>query len=372
MDFPSPAPFVNTRYQIRGGLDTPGVAAANAQEAAESEYCDSGFRKDLGGGVRSEDSSFSFFPRIDTPPSAKNGSRQYTPSPKRDGWSKAAFDVAGAVVGKVWQFTTAPFRGFIAGGGTAYTESAHPMTPAQENFWREDYASQDRTSTPIPGQFPEEDFIPNYMDDLTSGNDREANERPSKRRQVSGSKPLTANGDLEKNWIMVQDEDEFGNATHQPQRAKLTVINNRASLNPRVTTRPTSRASNISMHRSMAPRYSTASLSHAGSPNLTSRTSASFASPRSSPGGSRIPIPSYQSVSPSKIPRMSLGVRPESPAAKDVSRFAARRKMEEREFDEATRKFNKQLRDMIKEGKEALGTRVEVVDSEEEGFEDAY
>lgn len=379
IDMTSPAPFVNTRYHLKGGLDTPGAAAANAREAAESEYHESGFRKDLGGGMTADEQlNFSFFPRIDAPLSASSGLAGYIPSPKREGWSKAAFEVAGAVVGKVWQFTTAPFRGFIAGGGTAYTPTARPMTPTQENLWREDYANQDRNSTPIPGQFPKEDFIPNYIDNPTPRDERGTPQRPAKRRQISGNHQNESIGDLEKNWIMVQHGDEYTSLSSKESRPKLKAAANiKPSLNRRLTGQPVSRASHTSMRRSAVPRCSNTGVSHAGSPGLTSRSGASFASPRS-PGGSRIPILSYQpsySLSPSKLPRPSRGgdgSRPESPAAVDVSRFAARRKMEEKEFDEATRKLNKQLRDMIKEGKEALGSKVEIVDSEEEDFEDGY
>lgn len=51
----------------------------------------------------------------------------------------------------------------------------------------------------------------------------------------------------------------------------------------------------------------------------------------------------------------------------------AERKREERQADASIRRLNEQLKAMIKEGKEALGTKVEVldeldVDMEDEGY----
>jgi hypothetical protein len=60
------------------------------------------------------------------------------------------------------------------------------------------------------------------------------------------------------------------------------------------------------------------------------------------------------------------------PASIEVQRWAAKRRQEEKDADEAMRKLNSQLKAMIREGKEALGTRVEVEldDAEELSMED--
>jgi len=56
----------------------------------------------------------------------------------------------------------------------------------------------------------------------------------------------------------------------------------------------------------------------------------------------------------------SLNKTMESPAAKEAQRWVAQKKKEEREADESMRRLERQLKAMIREGKEALGTRVEV------------
>jgi hypothetical protein len=50
----------------------------------------------------------------------------------------------------------------------------------------------------------------------------------------------------------------------------------------------------------------------------------------------------------------------DSPAAKEAARWAALKKKEEREADQSIRRLDAQLKAMIREGKEALGTKIEV------------
>ncbi|KAH9217159.1 hypothetical protein DL95DRAFT_387009, partial [Leptodontidium sp. 2 PMI_412] len=50
----------------------------------------------------------------------------------------------------------------------------------------------------------------------------------------------------------------------------------------------------------------------------------------------------------------------ESPAAKEAKRWATLKRKEEREADESIRRLDAQLKAMIREGKEALGTKIEV------------
>jgi hypothetical protein len=57
-------------------------------------------------------------------------------------------------------------------------------------------------------------------------------------------------------------------------------------------------------------------------------------------------------------------------ASPDVQRFEKKIRRKERKEDESIQRLNKQLQDMIKEGKEALGTTIEIEDdpNEDEGY----
>lgn len=65
---------------------------------------------------------------------------------------------------------------------------------------------------------------------------------------------------------------------------------------------------------------------------------------------------SIASVATSRVNEIDASPRLDAEARK----LAARRQMEERDNDERMSAFNKQLQDMIRQGREALGTTIEV------------
>ncbi|KAI9742922.1 MAG: hypothetical protein M1818_003651 [Claussenomyces sp. TS43310] len=378
MDPGSPMPLVNTRYALAGGLDTPTAVVATADEAADSVYSDIRYRRDMVVGGDGEH-NLSYFPRIERPFSAQ--SQMPDSTRQSDGWSKTALEVVGGVVGKVWEFCKAgAFRGFVAGGGTGYNKDARPFR-VEKNFWEDEDSCRMGESTLLPGRFPDDDFIPDYMDNPTP--DRTP-QRPAKRRQLTNP-----DGELSTNWIMVSNVTNTASSTSTPTSTSTPPRFGKptppahynaataSSTNRRQTTNlPASRpASRAGVRRPLLSSHRASAVSHAGSPNLHSTRPASFASPRS-PGGSKIPIPSspakYRSNSPTKMNNGGAAVGTSgSPAAAEAQRWAAKKKREEREAEESIQRFNKQLRDMIREGKEALGSRVVVedeADMEDEEF----
>jgi hypothetical protein len=72
--------------------------------------------------------------------------------------------------------------------------------------------------------------------------------------------------------------------------------------------------------------------------------------------------PSTSYSTPTKSPVRSSTKLRESPGAVDAQRYAAKVRRRELEEDASIRRLNKQLKAMIKEGKEALGTRIEIED----------
>jgi hypothetical protein len=355
-DTGSPMPFVNTRYTLAGGMDTPTLKTAQDYDVGGSVYSDIGYRRELSGddkvkGLFGEQSSYESFPfeldrESDGRPSLgrKNSGRE--------AWTKTALEVVGGVVGKVWEFCkTSAFRGFHAGGGAKYTVNNTSPThftvdiSERDSFWESERVTTtwgfEKESTPLPGQFPEEEFIADYMDRATPEN---TPPRPAKRRQVSHHNE----DEIAKNWVVVPPNTTPSKP--QPKSPARYSLPTASSANRRsVAGRPASRAGAIGMgaRRSMVPR-----VSHAGSPALHTNHGASFASPRS-PGASKIPRASPIRGTPSSV-------KADSAAAKEAQRWAAQRKKEEREADESIRRLDAQLKAMIREGKEALGTKIEV------------
>ncbi|KAH8586435.1 hypothetical protein B0O99DRAFT_695482 [Bisporella sp. PMI_857] len=364
----SPLPFVNTRYAIKGGMDTPTLQAAQIHDSV-SEFGDVRYRRDAG--LLGEDTGGyqSFLPlpleldRESNGRPRRSTSSQFGPA---EGWSRTAFEVVGEVVGKVWEFCKkGAFRGFTAGGGKGYAvknEECHFKLDESE-AWTDDRTTTtlgiERESTPLPGQFPEEEFIPDYWDHATP---EATPPRAGKRRQIGEN-----NDELTRNWVVVPPAAENQITTPSKPQVRAAAGPARYSM-PTASSasrraRPASRAgpalSNAPQRRAVLNR-----ISHAGSPVLQSSHPASFASPRS-PQGSRIP---RATASPGRNGSSRVSVigepRVESPAAKaaakEAQKWAAAKKREDMEAEITMRRMDKQLKDMIRQGKEALGSKVEI------------
>lgn len=373
----SPKPFVNTRYVLAGGMDTPDLATSKIEDARESEYfSDVGYRRELSDdtklqGLLGEESRYQSFAPLDLDGSSSNSRSRASPRNfmgQGEGWSRTALEVVGGVVGgvvgKVWEFCkTSAFRGFHAGGGKGYTISAtkDPLHPSieEDSFWETEkisttYGTIDRESTPLPGQFPE-DYIPDYLDRATP---EATPPRAAKRRQVDNSKD-----ELGTNWVVVPPS-----TAHTPSKprssgmARYSMPTTSSASRRSVAGRPASRAGGAVGLGARRPILQSR-VSHAGSPTLQSKAGASFASPRS-PGGSKI-----SRASPIGSVKTTTTMNTGSPAAKEAQKWAAVKRKEEREADESIRRLDAQLKAMIREGKEALGTKVEVdIEDDLDGF----
>ena len=322
----SPAPFVNTRYTLAGGLDTPTTAFTSGTEYAMSP--DLNVRGGRGWYANNGVSPGSYFPPLAR---ERNGrARQYRPF-QPNSWGKTIYNVFGAA-GKIWEFCRVnAFRGFYAGGGPGYR-----MQPPgdDESVWQS-YKEKDHAlhrwerEASVPGGFPEGDFIPDYM-----SQDHTIAPRPAKRIQTEKG------GDLSASWVMLGDTPVSRESS--PTRISARKVPSKASPGRR----PASRAG----QRPILPASRPSLTSSAGSPALRPGRPASFA--------------------PSRSPRSSP--KRESPVSADVQRHAARIRKRELEEDANLRRFNQQLKAMIKEGKQALGTKFEVEDEFESIIDEDY
>lgn len=370
----------DARYTFAGSVETPHGAEHNRQLGYmdDSTYSDVDYRRALG----------SMRTTMEMPSCPKPSTTTSGP-----GWSMLALQTIGGVVGKVWDFcTVGAFRGFYAGGGRGYD-----VAPASSrgHAWCNEHDVP--TLPELPGGFPAPDYAP-------ASRTHEFTSPPAaKRRQVSGNLP---NDELRKNWVMVEEPRHQG---HSPVQIQTTQ--NRPVLHRRIS-KPVSRLGNSSL-----ARETSRPVSHAGNPVLTNRQPASFASPRSAVAPerhvaperpvtpSRLPVPSRpRSLSTATSPRLSQPSRIPSPspyttrghrrtqstasaasaAPARVRRressaqelvdqssprldvrarnMVARRMQQEQETDERISDFNSRLMDMIRQGKEALGTTIEVDD----------
>lgn len=338
----SPAPLVNTRYILAGGLDTPTAAAASTFDPEDSGYSQSRIayrRGRSGAGYHRASQQDGYFPYTPAPLSREsNGrSRVYVSPTAHDGWGKAVFDVLGGVAEKVWDFCTASaFRGFYAGGGRSYQMRQPYQTLREEqSIWQdveerdESFRGDGRGSTLIPGQFPDEDFIPDYM-----SRGHNTSPRPAKKIQR-----IKGEGELRASWVLVSSTPS--SRERSPFRIAARKVPTASSPERRPATASARPVTSKAGRRPILPASRPSLTSLAGSPVLHPSRPASFASPRS-PGAT--PIKSGKVLSP------------------EAKLYAAKVRKRELEDDASIKRFNQQLKAMIKEGKEALGTKVEVDD----------
>ncbi|PQE23244.1 MFS transporter protein [Rutstroemia sp. NJR-2017a BVV2] len=410
----SPMPFVNTKYRLAGGLDTPQQELQNRDLRRDSDYGDIGYRKQLDEVKEDFEMDGNGADQL----SRDENGRPRIRAKASEGWIKPVVDVVGGVVGKVWEFCTkGAFRGFQAGGGKAYTfGSSQPIenNPSQFNFatngttW--DYEkSPERDGTPVPGGFP--DVIEDYLD--PDYKPREASPpRPAKRRQLSFV-ATPGQDEMSRNWVVIptpQPEPQaqpsypmlppvpagaFAAAPSQNAKPRLQQRssiarytmptsssanrrqygNSNSNTSPSIP-RPLSRAgsySHIPPPRrptlQSTPRVSQQNAPYTPTPAAASNpyinNNPSFSTPRQSPSHptKHSPSPSVSSRIPRwtpNSPKLAAANMNESPAAKEARLWQAKKLQEEREADEAIRRLDNQLKAMIREGQEALGKKVDV------------
>ncbi|KAI0841368.1 hypothetical protein F5Y06DRAFT_218890 [Hypoxylon sp. FL0890] len=389
------------RYILAGQMGTPnGVAPNEIKEAMEdSVYSDIDYRRALASkpshiehnGI--ELSNFNYAAASPTFP---------TQTQQHNRWGSVALSKIGGVVGKVFQFCTAGvFRGFYAGGGKGYEMRAptRQQSTSNEQAWCNEH---DIPTLPAlgpsatPGGFPQSDYSPSQR-----GFSPESTPPPAaKRRQINDGFP---SDELRRNWVLVQDSPEKTRPQSRASEAPMSRTPQQVFppvLHRRIN-RPVSRVNTPSYARRQSSR-----ISHAGAASLTNREPASFASPRAqSPvppyTPSRIPVstrpqspslsPTRLSQQPSFIPSPSIhpkrshrrnhstasaasrassrvrrresaqGLEDNSPRLDaEAKNLAAKRIQEEMETDLRMNDLNARLRDMIRQGKEALGTKIEV------------
>lgn len=332
----SPVPFVNTQYKLAGGLDTPTGAFALAMDRSDS-YATSpelALRGGRGWGRSSGIGSDSYFPQVSPllGREANGRPRHRASQPNRAGWGTAVYSVAG----KVWEFCRAnAFRGFYAGGGQGYRMQATPqLMSCEQSDWEKLEEESDAFNsageiTSIPGCFPDEDYIPDYM-----SQNHTTPSRPAKKIQRGKGE-----GDLRANWVLI------GGASPSRASSPTRISARKVPALGSPGRRPVSRAG----RRPILPA-SRPTTSFAGSPGLRSDRPASFASSRSP-----ITTPKHQ-----------------SPVNLEVQRHAATMRKREVEEDAHLKRFNQQLKAMIKEGKEALGTTFEIEDEADCMIDEGY
>ncbi|KAK4144581.1 uncharacterized protein C8A04DRAFT_11401 [Dichotomopilus funicola] len=387
------------RYTLAGQISTsPAELPAGAENGLleDSVYSDVDYRRALGpkAMLEAESPSDQTLPALDTVAPVAS-------------WSLLSLQTIGEMVGKVWEFCKkGAFRGFQAGGGQAYnmdgatvtettgekpwaTEQDAPIQSAEETGM----ITNPTTYAPDPAPVL---YSPEYHD---PGPSEWSPQPAAKRRQVS------ANNDELRNWVVVDEAKAAGTRPYGPAQSRPGYHSQASVSGHRRISVPSQRFTGGTPTFPRTRARPSLHVSQTSSPSLAQREPASFASPRSSPVAgstpSRIPVPihhrrTHSSASNSAASSFNMGPaaggassattmsvsnrrqsakgpsdlhqKSTSPRLDAEARQLAQRKMAvERDTDAKVDAFNAQLLSMIRQGREALGTKVEVEMDVDEG-----
>jgi hypothetical protein len=366
----SSAPLVSTDYRLAGGLDTPTAATASAcadcHDSAVIDYRPSRFPSQI------QPTADDYFPCTpDVLSRERNGRKRALSSPQHQGWGKAVCNIVGGVAGKVFNFCwTGAFRGFHAGGGRGYAIDISTPIVTERSTWmdikeNEDVFNQNyeqqhyREGTPIPGEFPEEGFIEDYMTQPQFYQTQELSTPSRIDNQGAGSRLKSR-----ETWVIVKSSDADSRETSPTRKIPKTSTFNQS--------RPISRGSTAVRPRLAPSRPSRSSL--AGSASLATGQPASFASPRRqietsnvAPRQTTFEGRHRRSQSSLASPRRSDSVRngQTTPASPDVQKFERKLRQKEKAQQDSIERLSQQTKDMIREAREALGTRIDIEDEAE-------
>lgn len=362
----SPAPLVNTRYQLAGGLDTP--------TPTQDSYTLSPDLTARNGGRWQSSSNFSPDSSLQIPRERNGQARLPAASPNT---LRRIIHGFFGIAGQTWDFCSrTAFRGFFSGGGKGY----HVPSPSDntlhemQSSWQQVQENRllareaEETKSSLPGGFPDEDFIPDYFS-------RTPQQPPSPSRPAKRIKQGRDNSELRANWVIVGGGEQ---SSREGSPSRIAARNLPQKGSPSRLPQP---ASNLGV----PPRQ----LHHPPRPSLASYASSPFSINHNHPNQQR-PKPSHRhsaSIASTRSPANHRPFAPITPKSKrpstsagapdrtmtspplisaEVQRHALKLQKRKKEEDASLKRWNAQLTAMIREGKEALGTRFEVHDEEDE------
>jgi hypothetical protein len=249
--------------------------------------------------------------------------------------------LVGGVAGQLFQFCKIPFRGFQAGGGQRFTvdsqEEIATRLGLQDDIISHQMAGPVQYAT--PGGYPQDDYGVKSIDSI----DSERSERPRMAKRLR-----TAD-----NWVFIGNDGKPESRPSTPRLSERRVPDQPtpASQLPRpvsrvgATTPSLKRPSLIPVsRRSTVDRRSLHDSASSGSSSHNRQRSYS----RLSYGSPAMPVQKAN--------------KPVSPLPKDSQRLINKVRREEMEEDARMRRMSSQMSAMLREAKEALGSKFEIED----------
>jgi hypothetical protein len=340
-DTKSPPPLAHDRYQLADG----GMEGSHTFGRQTGDY-DDYFQLQKQRGQWSVPPT----PYTGLKPMVMDG-METTPNGSKP-WS--ILGLVGGVAGRLFHFCTVPFRGFQAGGGQRYTVDSQEEIAARLGLQDDPFAHPQYLAGPVqhvaPGSFPQDDYGVRSIDSL----ENQTPERPRMTKRLR-----TAD-----NWVVVSNDGQTESRPSTPRLSERRIPDQPRS--PSQIPRPASRAG-----------ASTPSLKR---PSLIPVSRRSTMDRRSFYGSAKSVQSSHsRQNSHSRLSYGSPAVpaekakKPASPLPKASQRLINKVRREEMEEDARMRRMSTQMSAMLREAKEALGSKFEVEDvyDDDGGYDDA-
>jgi len=246
--------------------------------------------------------------------------------------------LVGGVAGKLFQFCTVPFRGFQAGGGQRYTIESNGDAAARLRLGLQDDLSMYQAGAVqhTPGGFPQDDYGVRSIDSID--NDRAERPRMTKRLRTAD------------NWVVVGED---GETESRPSTPRLSERRLPEPKSPSQIPRPHSRASIATPLK----RPSLIPVSRRSTMDRRSFHGSAKAVPTSHTRQRSYNRQSYGSPATYEEAKKQA-----SPLPKESQRLINKVRREEMEEDERMRRMSTQMSAMLREAKEALGSKFEIED----------
>jgi hypothetical protein len=331
----SPPPLANDQYELAGGMDSSDNSFGKGRH--NGDYDDYFQLEKQRGSWATPTVAPSRLQNCHT----ADDSIQPTPdSATEKPWMfNQLISLVGGVAGKLVSFCTVPFRGFQAGGGQAYTFDGEVAARLglQDNF---DQGIAGAIQQPPSRDYPEDNY------GVLSVESIDPNDRP----------PMPKRLKTGESWVVI---DNQGGMESRPST-------------PRLLERKHPRTSSIP--RPMQRAGSTATPKR---PSLIPTSRRSTMDRDSLQKASKAPTP----TTPRSYSRQSYGSpamfenkAQKSPLPPDSHRLINKIKREEMEEDARMRRMSSQMSNMLKEAREALGSKVEIEYDEMDsgGMDDKY
>ncbi|KAJ4360041.1 uncharacterized protein N0V89_000600 [Didymosphaeria variabile] len=320
----SPPPLANDRYELAGGMEV------TDKFARQNGNLDDYFHLEKQRGMWSTPIS----PNSGIPPHLQPTELQVTPASAKPWMLNQLMNIVGGVAGKLYQFCSVPFRGFQAGGGQAYAFENQEV--AAKLGLQDDYSlPKGPTPQTRPIDYRDNDFGVESIESLKA-------ERPGAKRQRTAE-----------SWVVVDNQGDIVSRPSTPRMAARRVPSQTRS--PSHIPRPVSRASMTT------PVHKRPSLIPVSRRSTLDKTTfyGSVKTNSQSPGHVR----SYSRQSyGSPLLFNDKPSKKKSPLPPESQRLISKMRREEDEDDARMRRMSSQMSAMLREAREALGSKFETED----------